>query len=76
MPSARLEVNRPPEKWCGKTINSRLGTSASDPPAPRDELATSQLRRSYRLSHRLAKPSRPWGMKMTIRMKMIPTGMR
>ena len=30
----------------------------------------------YRLSQRLAKPSRPWGMKITIRMKMTPSGMR
>ena len=27
---------------------------------------------AYRLSQRLAKPSRPWGMKITMRMKMMP----
>ena len=30
----------------------------------------------YRLSQRLAKPSRPCGRKITMRMKMTPTGMR
>ena len=30
----------------------------------------------YRLSHRRAKPSKPCGRKMTMAMKMMPTGMR
>ena len=31
---------------------------------------------AYWLSQRRMKPSRPWGMKMIMAMKMIPTGMR
>lgn len=34
------------------------------------------VRRRYLLSQRFMKPSRPWGMKMTIAMKIIPTGIR
>ena len=36
----------------------------------------SAMMRGYRLSQRLAKPSRPWGMKITIKMNTRPSGMR
>jgi hypothetical protein len=32
--------------------------------------------RSYLFNHLRAKPRRPWGMKITMAMKMMPTGMR
>ena len=38
--------------------------------------ASSGLHKGHRLSHRRAKPRRPWGMKMTMAMKIIPTGIR
>src|SRR5207245_11718764 len=62
----------------------RVG-AVHQPPAPdelhpeeiREEAARGVLRcRDYWFRRRRAKPRRPWGMKMTLAGKMVPTGMR